>query len=441
MASSSDEGSTEPKDFQQISSSTGSGSRLSPSRRKCPLCAKFKKTFYCRDCIHNGHFTSSNPNCTDRFIDKQNLLFEIEADRRALERDCLKLLENKIKADILRSKIRHSKDRNRILKLAVEEKREQKQIIQEKLEKLTAKNEQINKMLPRYEEKVHQIETILANRKEKNDKIRNNLKECEKELKRLVRLRLEQLMKYIFPIKQVKPQISEMESSDPSEMVNALAEAAQTTYFKDHWECTDYSGEMKYSIVAPTLPSSGNYSAYSLAQSNGDNVPGSNTTVSAEANSIAAALTYTAQCVNIISYYLNVRLPYKMFYGDFLNTYMTETKFARRVARLNANILYLCYTQNVDLGSLRSSQTIHNLLQLFENEQAELGRQGPTEVDLEQATELEQPLTSDLQLAEDSDSEQGDPLPAEWEAVPHVQCPEVAPGAIAIQSTDRKSVV
>lgn len=53
---------------------------------------------------------------------------------------------------------------------------------------------------------------------------------------------------------------------------------------------------------------------------------------------------------------------------------MNEQQFARRVARLNANILYLCFSQNVDLCALRSSETIHNILQLVENESADLGR-------------------------------------------------------------------
>lgn len=52
---------------------------------------------------------------------------------------------------------------------------------------------------------------------------------------------------------------------------------------------------------------------------------------------------------------------------------MNEQQFARRVARLNANILYLCFSQNVDLSLIRSNETIHNLLQLLHNS-ADLGR-------------------------------------------------------------------
>lgn len=51
-----------------------------------------------------------------------------------------------------------------------------------------------------------------------------------------------------------------METSE-SDMVSALAEASHTMYIRDRW-VTDSSGEMQYSIVAPCLPASGNYSEY-----------------------------------------------------------------------------------------------------------------------------------------------------------------------------------
>lgn len=65
-----------------------------------------------------------------------------------------------------------------------------------------------------------------------------------------------------------------------------------------------------------------------------------------------------------------------MFYvfSDFCSSYMNEQQFARRTARLNANILYLCFSQKADLCSLRSAETIHNILQLIENDKTDLGR-------------------------------------------------------------------
>ncbi|VEN54074.1 unnamed protein product [Callosobruchus maculatus] len=428
--SSSDESSMAPKDFH-ISTSTDSGSRLSPNRQRCPLCRRFRKTFYCKDCIHSGLFYSSRFRATEGYIDKQKALLELEDSKKTLEKNCLKLLDNKLKCDILHSKIRQAKDRNRILKVAVEDKKQTKTTNTARIIELKEKNEKRNKSLPKYNLKVQELEDFVSVKREKVEKLKEAQKQKQEELKKLVRLRIQQLFKFIFPISVVKPTVEAESSTD--DMVSALAEASRTTFIRDRWEYSDYSSEMKYCIAGPTLPGSGNYSAYNIwVAQNQDAVPSSNTSNSVESNpafSISAALTYTAQLVSILSFYLNVRLPYKMVYSDFCSGYMNEQQFARRTARLNANILYMCFSQNVDLCSLRSCETIHNILQLIEDEKADLGRQGPMEYDMHQASALEQLLTENLKTSEDSDSEEADTFPVEWEAVPHVACPEVPPGA------------
>lgn len=53
---------------------------------------------------------------------------------------------------------------------------------------------------------------------------------------------------------------------------------------------------------------------------------------------------------------------------------MNKNQFSRRVARLNANILHLCFSQNTNLNCLRPSETIHNILQLIDSENTDLGR-------------------------------------------------------------------
>lgn len=57
---------------------------------------------------------------------------------------------------------------------------------------------------------------------------------------------------------------SEVESSGELDTVSALAEATRTAYVKGRWVYTDSTGELHHSIVAPTLPGSGDYSAYNL---------------------------------------------------------------------------------------------------------------------------------------------------------------------------------
>ncbi|CAG9838268.1 unnamed protein product [Diabrotica balteata] len=432
---SSSEDSIAPRDFH-LSTSTDSGSRLSPNRQRCPLCRKFRKVFYCKECLHSGLFYSSKHKITDGYLDKQKALLELEDNKGILERNCLKLLENKQKSDILNSKIRQAKDRTRTLRSALEEKRFKKSANNTTLSALRDKNEKRTKALPRYDTKCQEMETIVSHKNEKVERVSESNREKQEELKKLVRLRIHQLFKYIFPITVVKPNAEIELSTD--DMVNALAEASQTTFISDRWEYSDYLGEMRYCIVGPTLPGSGNYSAYNIwVAQNQDGVPGSNSVSSVEPNpafSISAALTYTAQLLSVLSYYLNTRLPCRMQYSDFCSSYMKDEQFARRTARLNANILYLCLLQHVDLSSLNSAKTIHNILQLIEDPNTDLGRVGPVEYDVQQALALEQDLVNDLKTSEDSDSEEGDSFPVEWEAVPHVQCPEISAGPAISQS-------
>lgn len=229
-----------------------------------------------------------------------------------------------------------------------------------------------------------------------------------------------------------------MELSSEFDTVSALADATHTAYVKGHWVFTNSSGGLHHSIVAPTLPGSGDYSAYNLwIAENKDGVPGGSTSAIIDNNpayNITAALTYTTQLVNILAFYLDVRLPYKMTYSEFCSNVMDEQQFSRRVARLNANILHLCFTQNVKLDVLNPPRTLHNILQLLNPETGDLGRMGPIETEPDQAQILEDQLSQDLATSEDSDSEEGDTLPTEWEAVPHVQCPEMPAGSVTMQS-------
>nr|XP_015838946.1 PREDICTED: beclin 1-associated autophagy-related key regulator [Tribolium castaneum] len=153
------------------------------------------------------------------------------------------------------------------------------------------------------------------------------------------------------------------------------------------------------------------------------------------AYNISAALTYTAQLINVLAFYFNVRLPYRMVYSDFCGSYMDEAQFTRRVARLNANVLYLCFSQNIDLSYLKSCETVHNLLRLIDTSNPHLGRQGPFEVDGHKAESLEKPLTRDLEFSGDNtDSDEGDSFHREWETVPHIPCPDVSTVTPPVQS-------
>ncbi|KAG8212774.1 hypothetical protein J437_LFUL019737, partial [Ladona fulva] len=100
---------------------------------------------------------------------------------------------------------------------------------------------------------------------------------------------------------------------------------------------------------------------------------------------------------------------------------MGDRRFARKVAKLNANILHLCFTQNVNPELLHPHRTLQNLLLLLNPEVSDLGRQGPAEVDPDLAKSLEDQLASALEARDGTDDEDsgsdedGDGLTGEWE--------------------------
>lgn len=63
--------------------------------------------------------------------------------------------------------------------------------------------------------------------------------------------------------------------------------------------------------------------------------------------------------------------------SDFCKKELNEQSFSRKVARLNTNILYLCYTQRVKLSTLSPNHTLENISKLLDG--TELGRIGPVD--------------------------------------------------------------
>lgn len=131
---------------------------------------------------------------------------------------------------------------------------------------------------------------------------------------------------------------------------------------------------------------------------------------------ISAALTYTTQLVKQLSFFLNVFLPRRPNFSEFCGNELNETKFSKYVAYLNANILYLCISQNVNTKLLHPSHTLKNLLTLLDTSISDLGRLDPPNIDRILCDEFEEKINFQL-LPSTSDSEPEDENYFEWEAV------------------------
>lgn len=266
-------------------------------------------------------------------------------------------------------------------------------------------------MLPKYEDKVRKLEDYVLSKIEDNDKKRDEYQKQEIELKILVRSSINKLIKYIFPIYKEIGRL-DLQNTEISELERALAEATRNIYARERGSFQDSQNDVQHVIVAPSLPGNGDYSAYSdWVMNNKDGLPSTTTTTidnpsrTNPAFRISAALTFTAQLIQVISFFLDVRLPYKMIYSDFCSSTMTVEQITRRVARLNANILYLCYTQCVKLSNLQPIQTLENVLQLLDLEKCDLGRLGPVELSDVLNGNMESQLVQDLEFGDESASE------------------------------------
>lgn len=278
-------------------------------------------------------------------------------------------------------------------------------------------NRLLRMTLPRYDDKVKKIGDYVLSKLEESERRRTSLTELQDKLKQFRREHIDKLIRYIFPISQAISNKSSFSSSDgeSKNTINEISDATRTAYVRGKWVLQDSFGEIQHIIVAPALPGNGNYSAYNdwatvnpatdVSSSGRSEDAVRNMASRNPAHTIAAALTYTAQLVQIMCFYLDIRLPYKVSYSDFCTTALSEAQFNRKVARLNANILYLCYTQGCRLNELRPTHTLENVQRLMNSAHADLGRFGPMDRNFCLNEPADAALTQHLGIGEDSDSD------------------------------------
>lgn len=286
----------------------------------------------------------------------------------------------------------------------------------ERRDELRWANAEKRKNLPKYPDKVKMLEDYVLDRVESIDKLRNTHQGLLDSIKQEARRGIQQLVSYVFPISEVvlkeeQQRRPSVERSEEAETIAALADAKNTSYIRGKWVFHGSGiSEVQYRIVGPSLPANGDYTAYLdwLAE-NKDDVPKSTaneiTPSKIEAYRIVGALTYTAQLTQLLSFYLNVRLPYKIAYGDFCRKVLNEEQFRRKISRLNSNIMYLAYTQQVKLRALNEQHTLENLLAILDLERSDLGRFGYLDVTNAPLMKSVDSLLIGIETATESESE------------------------------------
>lgn len=364
---------------------------------------------------------------THSFIEKQIRLANLQKALKVLDEKADVIFNKRKQFEDLECSIETKKKNIENLKHLIKEKENSIKADKEKNEKLLKFNGNLSYYLPRYEEKVKRLEDYVLSKIDEVTAAKQKHREKYEELQKYVKKNVDSIVKYIFPIKYISgPEDLRQDTED------VISEATHTVCVKGLWQLQDSGCTSCYIIVAPHLSSDGDYNNYNdWVLTNKESIPSSNTlqsettTIGNSAYRISAALTYTAQLVQTLSFYLDIRLPYKLNFCDFCKVNMPEQTFNRKVNRLNANILYLCYTQNMKLSHMHPTHTLENLHKLLYTNHENLGRRGFTDANNclgdHENHQFAKLLHTTQQFGGNSDNDDSDEaaLTHEWEAVPH----------------------
>ncbi|XP_004871135.1 beclin 1-associated autophagy-related key regulator [Heterocephalus glaber] len=398
---------------------------------RCPLCNTTRRRLTCAKCIQSGDFVYFDGRDQERFIDKKERLNRLKSKQEEFQKEVLKAMEGKWITDQLRWKIMSCKMRIEQLKQTICKGNEEMKKNSEGLLKTKEKNQKLYSRAQRHQEKKEKIQRHNRKLGDLVGKKTVDLRSHYEHLADLRRAHILELTSVIFPIEEVKTGVrdpadgsSESDSAMTSSTVSKLAEARRTTYLSGRWVCDDHNGDTSISITGPwiSLPNNGNYSAYYSWVEEKKTTQGPDMEHNNPAYTISAALCYATQLVNILSHILDVNLPKKLCNSEFCGENLSKQKFTRAVKKLNTNILYLCFSQHVNLDQLQPLHTLRNLMYLVGSGSEHLGRSGPFEVraDLEESMEFVDPGVageSDESGDEHISDEETD-LGTDWENLP-----------------------
>ncbi|KAJ6652686.1 hypothetical protein lerEdw1_011171 [Lerista edwardsae] len=416
---------------------------------RCPLCNTTRRRLTCARCVRGGDFVFFDGRDSERFLEKKERLKHLKSKQHEFQTQLLKAMEGKWVSDQLRWKIMSCKMRIEQLKQSICKENEEMARNSEWLLKVKDENQKLYRRAQRHQEKKEKIQRHNRKLGDLVEKRNSDLRSQHEHLATLRRSHVLELTSVIFPIEEVKIGVrdpadafSESDNAMTSSTVSKLAEARRTTYLSGRWVCDDHNGDTSISIAGPwiTLPNNGDYSAYYNWVEEKKTTQGPDMEHNNPAYTISAALCYATQLVNILSHILDVNLPKKLYNRqvavrsrvagtaalrrvfEFCGENLSRRKFTWAVKKLNANILYLCFSQHVNLDLLHPLHTLRNLMYLVSPKTENLGRSGPFEIsaDLEDSMEFVDPSGAGEtdESGDEHISDEETDLGTDWENLP-----------------------
>ncbi|XP_064601890.1 beclin 1-associated autophagy-related key regulator-like [Liolophura sinensis] len=392
---------------------------LSVAVERCPLCCSSRRPFYCKTCILDGQFPHSSDDASEMYSSRLQKWEAQKKEREKLLERIQKAVQQKHAIGLKHSALEQCRQTISLLRKALAKSQEDLSTDEMTLKKLQESQIGKSRKSVKRREKIGKINQYIAHVQGLTEKNKGLLQPVAEELRLMRKHHVEKLVSNIFPVTDIQPR-SEPDSLALS-TVSALKDASHTAYIKGRWVYADHNGDLQYKVVESTLPGSGDYSAYNLwIATSKENVTTASETKANQRNpayAISAALCYTAQLTTVLGHILDLTLPRKLCYSEFCGDDLTEKQFNSCVARLNENILYLCFSQGVDLDLVFPRHTLHNILALLSS--PHLGRESAFEVNPELVESIEEEiLPSDDSEDERRMSDDDADLGLEWERVP-----------------------
>jgi len=413
---------------------------------KCTICSKNRSHFFCENCIKNGDFTSSKQTeiIKERFAEKKLKFIKLQKNIENINQNLSEKLNSNIQLNRLNHELAKYKENKGILQENLNLNRKDINNLVEdykenesKLVKNKKKNTSLNKKLITLKNNVENKEKLIAEKRKTLNLINESIRQASKE-------KIFQLTEYIFPITTYNPdenpETGLIYSCESSPLLTFSGESASSSDGREDTEDNE-----KMVIVEPWLPSNGIYSAYNIyATQHKDLVTSSGgltdlNSIRTATNRISAALSYTTQLLSVIGFYLDEKFPRKLHFKEFYtNTdqngrkiYLADDKFAHKVAKLNANILYFCLQQGVDIRLLEPKRTLKNLQLLTHLNPVSIDKAKAYTFSKEAERLVETYLGNDLALSIDEDEfdynltgdferTEDDLNELDWESVPEM---------------------
>ncbi|KAH7645252.1 beclin 1-associated autophagy-related key regulator-like protein [Dermatophagoides farinae] len=293
---------------------------------KCPICLKEMRKLFCPNCIRNGDFTHSTQNFLERFADKKLKFIKLKEQQLRDCNDVQKFFENNVTKSSMTIKINEIERNIRTIREIMNEKRS---IISD-MKKLLNKHER-ERLL--YHKKQIDVKNKMNRCKNNHATLSYNLNNfyrkkysIQDELNTLIRKRLNQLTMYKCESNQTrKQQIIRYKIVDS--WIN-LDENFEAATHNNAIECLDV----------------------------GDN------SFRVDHRRIMSALSYLCYLTNLFALISRIHLPRKILFSELTCKRMKRDQFHRRIAQLNANIVFLCCWYRVDIrNELQPKHSIRNI--------------------------------------------------------------------------------